>query len=68
MWGFPSGSEVKNPPAVQKPPGDVGLIPGSGRSLEGGYGNPLQYSAWGSPCTEERGSLQSTGSHRVKYA
>ena len=23
---------------------DVGLIPGSGRSSEGGHGNPLQYS------------------------
>ena len=24
--------------------GDVGLIPGSGRSSEGGHGHPLQYS------------------------
>ena len=24
--------------------GDLGLIPGSGRSLGGGHGNPLQYS------------------------
>ena len=24
--------------------GDAGLIPGSGRSLEGGHGKPLQYS------------------------
>ena len=24
--------------------GDMGLIPGSGRSLGGGHGNPLQYS------------------------
>ena len=36
MWGFSSGSEVKNLPKVQEPPGDAGLIPGSGRSLEGG--------------------------------
>ena len=36
-----SGSAVKNPPANT---GDVGLIPGSGRSPEGGTGNPLQYS------------------------
>ena len=26
--------------------GDVGLIPGSGRSPGGGNGNPLQYSHW----------------------
>ena len=32
---------VKNPPANA---GDAGLIPGSGRSPEGGNGNPLQYS------------------------
>ena len=26
--------------------GDVGSVPGSGRSLGGGNGNPLQYSCW----------------------
>ena len=26
--------------------GDMGLIPGSGRSPGGGHGNPLQYSSW----------------------
>ena len=34
------GSVVKNLPASA---GDVGLIPGSGRSPGGGNGNPLQY-------------------------
>ena len=34
----PGGSEVKNPPANA---GDVGLIPGSGRSLGEGDENPL---------------------------
>ena len=29
--------------------GDVGLIPGSRRSPEGGHGNPLQYSCWENP-------------------
>ena len=38
---FPSGSGVKNPPANE---GDVGSIPGSGRSPGEGNGNPLQYS------------------------
>ena len=37
---------VKNPPANA---GDVGLIPGSGRSPEKGNGNPLQYSCLGNP-------------------
>ena len=36
--GFPGGSVVKNPPANA---GDVGLIPGLGRSLGGGNGNLL---------------------------
>ena len=44
MGNFPGGSVVKNPPAMQETRVDVGSIPGSGRSLEGGNGNPLQYS------------------------
>ena len=38
---FPGGSVVKNPPAKT---GDMGSIPGSGRSLGVGNGNPLLYS------------------------
>ena len=34
--------------------GDVGLIPGLGRSPGGGHGNPL---AWRIPWTEEPGEL-----------
>ena len=52
---FPGGSVVKNPPANA---GDVGLIPGSGRSTGEGNGNPLQYS-----CLEnstDRGALGAT--------
>ena len=37
---------VKNPPANAE---DIGLIPGSGRSLGEGNGNPLQYSCLGNP-------------------
>ena len=36
--GFPRGLVVKNLPANA---GDLGLIPGSGRSLGEGNGNPL---------------------------
>ena len=41
---FPGGSELKKPLANA---GDTGSIPGSGRSLEKGNGNPLQYSCLG---------------------
>ena len=54
--GFPGGSLVKNSPANA---GDVGLIPGSGRSPGEGNGNPLQYSCLENPWTEEPGGLQS---------
>ena len=42
---------------------DVGLTPGLGRSPGGGHDNPLQYSAWKIPWTEEPGGLQFMGSH-----
>ena len=52
--GFPSGSVVKNPPAIQK----TGLIPGSGRSPGEGNGKPLQYSCLGNPI--DKGDWQAT--------
>ena len=55
--GFPGGSDSK---ASTCNVGDLGLIPGSGRSLEEGNGNPLQ-----SSCLP--GRLQSTGSQRVGH-
>ena len=36
---------VKNPPANAEDAKDMSLIPGSGRSLGVGNGNPLQYSS-----------------------
>ena len=44
--------------------GDAGSIPGMGRSPGEGNGNPLQYSAWRIPWTEEPGRLQSMRSHK----
>ena len=41
--------------------GDTGLIPGLGRSPEGGNGNPLQYSYPKIPQTGKPGGLQSMG-------
>ena len=43
---------------------DAGSIPGMGRSPGEGNGNPLQYSAWRIPWTEEPGRLQSMRSHK----
>ena len=40
---------VKNPLASEGDLRDMGSIPGSGRSPEGGHGNPLQYSCLENP-------------------
>ena len=45
-WDFPGGSLVKNLPANV---GNVDSIPGEGRSLGEGNGNPLQYSCLENP-------------------
>ena len=58
---------VENLPANVGPAGDMGSIPGSGRSPGGGNGNPLQYSCLKSSWTEEPGGLQSMGSQSVKH-
>ena len=65
ILGFPGGSEVK---ASACNAGDMGSIPGSGRSPKEGNGNPLQYSCLevfmdGGAC-----GLQSTGFQRVRHA
>ena len=43
MPGFPGGSVVKNPLVNVRNAGDVGLIPGLGRSTAEEIGYPLQY-------------------------
>ena len=40
---FPGGASVKNLPDNSGDSGDVGSVPGSGRSPGGGCGDPLQY-------------------------
>ena len=40
---------VKNPPASVGGGGDMGLIPGSGRSPGGGHGDSLEYSCLENP-------------------
>ena len=58
---------VKSPPASLGDAGDMGLIPGSGRSPGEGNGNPLQSSCLENPRTEESSGLQSIGSQRVSH-
>ena len=53
---------VKNQPANAGDTGDVGSIPGSGRSSGGENGNRLQYSWLGNP--RDRGASQ-VAVHRV---
>ena len=53
IWSFPGGSEGK---ASTCNAGDLNSIPGSGRSLGEGNGNPLQYSCLENPM--DRGGWQ----------
>ena len=65
MKGFP-GSSDGNESACNA--GDLGLIPGSGRSPEEGNGNPLQYSCLENPHGQRSlGGLQAIGSQRVRH-
>ena len=59
ILGFPGGSEVK---ASACNAGDLGSIPGSGRSPGEGNGSPLQYSCLENPM--DRGAWGATV-HRV---
>ena len=58
---------VQNPLASAGDARDVGLIPGSGGSLEKEMASHSCILAWKIPWTEEPGGLQSTGSQRVGH-
>ena len=62
--GFPGGSVVKNPPAVQET-----WVPtlGQEETLEKGMATHSSILPWRMPWTEEPGGLQSTGSRRVGH-
>ena len=62
-WDFPGGSVLKNPPANA---GDVGSVPGSGRYLVEGNGNPLQCSCLENSMDRGASKLQSIGSQKVE--
>ena len=53
--GFPGGSDGKESTSNA---GDLGSVPGLGRSPERGHGNPLQFSCLENPM--DRGPLQAT--------
>ena len=63
--GFPGGSADKESTCNA---GDLGSIPGLGRSPGGGNGNPLQYSCLGNPM--DRGAWRATvlGSQRLGHS
>ena len=62
MWGFPGGSYGKESSCNA---GDLGSIPGLGRSPGEGNGNPLHILTWRIPWTEKSGRLQSMGSQEL---
>ena len=62
-YAYPDGSEAKSPANA----GDMGLIPGSGRSPGGGNGNLLQYSCLENPMNRRTCWLQSLGSQRIEH-
>ena len=55
---------VKNPPTNA---GDTGLIPGSGRSLGGGHGRPLQYSCLENPMDRGAWRAVAHGPQRARH-
>ena len=61
--GFPCGSDGKESACNV---GDLGLIPGLGRSSGGGHGTPV-FLLVESSSTEEPGGLQFMGSQRVRH-
>ena len=62
--GFPGDSEVK---ASASSVGDLGLISGSGRSLEKEMATHSSILAWRILWMEEPGGLQSTGLQKVGH-
>ena len=56
--GCSDGTVVKNLPGSAADAGELGLIPGLGRSLGEENGNPLQYSCLGNPM--DRGAWPAT--------
>ena len=64
--GFPGGTGVKaHLPASAGGAGDIGLIPGLGRSPGEGNGNPLQYSCLENPMDRGAWEAKAMGSQAL---
>ena len=57
---------IKNPSTVAGDVREMGLIPGSGRSLEKEMATHSSINAWRIPWTEEPGGLQPIGLQRAR--
>ena len=66
IYGFPNGSVGKESTCNVGDTGDLGLIPGSGRSPGGGNGNPLQHSCLKTTRTDEPGEVQFMRLQRIR--
>ena len=74
QWGFSGGSDGKESTCSME---DLGLIPGLGRSLGGGHGNPLLYSCLENPhaqrslagyspwCCKELDTIEQLSTHNM---
>ena len=65
--GFPSGSAVKNPPAMQEPRETQVRSLGQEDPLEESMATHSSVLAWRISWTEDPGRLQSIGSQRVGH-
>ena len=65
--GFSGGSDSKESTCGV---GNLGSVPGLGRSSGGGHGNPLQYSCLENPHGQRSlvGSIQLMGLQRVRHS
>ena len=59
-WGFPDGSVIKSPPAIQETQ-EIQIQPLGQEAPREGNGNPLQFACLKNSMDEEPGGLQSTG-------
>ena len=64
LLGFPGGSDGKEPACNA---GDLGSIPGLGRSHGEGMATHSSIPVWRIPWTEETGGLQSTGAKSIRH-
>ena len=64
VWASQVVLVVKNLPANA---GDLGSIPGSGKSPGGGHGKPLEYSCLENLMDGDSSGLQSIGLQRIRH-